>query len=575
MGANRRLQNSTHSAIATTMLQLLSPRSRWHMLLVLLATLMIVMQMTAFLAFSAVDQPKQGSRAADAPKDDAPRRARRRSNGQEPDAGGGSSATAHRANRREEEPNRSHDNKQHQQSTNEKNKKPLNILLFYADDWSFRTLGAMEEALNSTGYKVPRFVRTPNIDKLAASGMLFTHNCVTTSICMVSRASLYTGQYASVHKTYLPEDTGMYNETNWPRTLWPLLKSAGYHNGMVGKWHHASPPNASTDFATFHSYFGRHYESRDGKEEHVTDLNERDAVKFLNERPRNKPFALMVSFFAIHAEDGNPEQYRPQNRTAGLYRNSSVPIPKTATEEHFEAMPEFLQNPANVGRGRWMNRYSTPEMYQAMMKKTYRMITEVDTAIGNVVRKLEEQGALNDTLILFTTDNGNLHGEHGLAEKWYPYEESVRVPLVVVDPRSPEGRRGTVNDEYTLNIDLAPTMLSAAGVPVPDVMQGRDVAGMYLGTDEEVERTRGSWRKEFYYEWFTGHKVVIPASLALVSKRSKYIVYPEYGHEELFLLEDDPYEERNVFGTLNSPAAKEIKERFSRMRSHAESGARC
>ena len=90
-------------------------------------------------------------------------------------------------------------------------KKPLNIVLFYADDWSFRTLGAMERALNNTNYKVPRFVKTPNIDKMAENGVLFTHNCVTTSICMVSRASLYTGQYASVHKTLVPEDTAMYS----------------------------------------------------------------------------------------------------------------------------------------------------------------------------------------------------------------------------------------------------------------------------------------------------------------------------------------------------------------------------
>ena len=90
-------------------------------------------------------------------------------------------------------------------------KKPLNIVLFYADDWSFRTLGAMERALQNTNYKVPRFVKTPNIDKMAENGVLFTHNCVTTSICMVSRASLYTGQYASVHKTFLPEDTAMYS----------------------------------------------------------------------------------------------------------------------------------------------------------------------------------------------------------------------------------------------------------------------------------------------------------------------------------------------------------------------------
>lgn len=290
---------------------------------------------------------------------------------------------------------------------------PLNIVLFYADDWSFRTIGAMERALKNTNYKVPEFVKTPNIDRMAENGVLFTHNCVTTSICMVSRATLYTGQYASRHKTFLPEHREMYADGVWNSTLFPLLKKQGYHNGMVGKWHHSTPPNAHHDFALFHNYFGEHWMERDGKKIHVTDANEQDAIGFLNKRPTDKPFALMVSFFAIHAEDGNPEQYRPQNRTSHLYQNETVPIPRTATENHFRRMPPFLQNPANVGRGRWENRYKTPEMYQHMMKKTYRMITEVDTAVGAIMDKLREQNVLDNTLLIFTTDNGNLHGEHG------------------------------------------------------------------------------------------------------------------------------------------------------------------
>lgn len=125
----------------------------------------------------------------------------------------------------------------------------------------------------------------------------------------------------------------------------------------------------------------------------------------------------MVSFFATHAEDGSEEQYRPQKRTSELYKNETVPIPKTATEEHFHALPDFLQNPMQIGRERWEERYKTPEMYQHMMKKTYRMATEVDTACGVILEKLKEQGALDDTIVVFTTDNGNFHGEHGLSEK--------------------------------------------------------------------------------------------------------------------------------------------------------------
>jgi arylsulfatase len=285
--------------------------------------------------------------------------------------------------------------------------KPLNILLLYADDWSFKTLGA-----------ITPFVKTPNIDRMAKNGVLFTHNCVTTSICMVSRATLYTGQYASRHKTYhIWKNNTMFGDGIWNSTLFPLLAQHGYHNGMVGKWHHSEPPNVDETFGMFRNYYGDHYVERDEKEYHVTDLNEADAIDFLNERPKDKPFALMVSFFATHAEDGEPEQYRPQNRTEHLYKNETVPIPKTATDEHFKALPPFLQNPHQYGRSRWSERYETPELYQEMMKKTYRMVTEVDTACGAILEKLKEQNILNETLIIFTTDNGNMHGEHGLAEK--------------------------------------------------------------------------------------------------------------------------------------------------------------
>lgn len=150
---------------------------------------------------------------------------------------------------------------------------------------------------------------------------------------------------------------------------------------------------------------------------------------------------------------------------------------------------------------------------------------------------------------------------------------AVRVPLVIVDPRMPQHIRGSINDEFTLNIDLAPTMLQAANIPVPEVMQGRDMAQMYLGSKEEGDRTRSSWRKEFYYEWFTGHKIVIPASLALVRKDIKYIIYPEYEYEELFRLANDPYEENNIFNaTLNTPELEELKKRFQELKISAESG---
>lgn len=237
------------------------------------------------------------------------------------------------------------------------NDRPLNILLLYGDDWTLKTLGVLNKV-----------VLTPNLDKLAQNGMLFTHNCVTTSICMISRATLYTGQYASRHETYLPSDSAMYRDGVWNQTLWPLLQQHGYHTGMVGKWHHPPPPATPKAFDTFLSYQSSHYRTRGNTTKHITAWNEQDALEFLEARPRQQPFALMVSFFAIHAEDFGVEQYRPQTRSRHLYNHTVVPTPPTATRQHFEDLPYFFRNGRNFGRGRWQKRYSTPALYQKMMK---------------------------------------------------------------------------------------------------------------------------------------------------------------------------------------------------------------
>ena len=292
--------------------------------------------------------------------------------------------------------------------TDKKKDKPLNILLLYGDDWTLKTLGVLN-----------KLVKTPNLDKLAQRGMLFTHNCVTTSICMISRATLYTGQYASRHETYRSGSQEMMAPGIWNETLWPLLRTNGYYTGMVGKWHHPTPPKGTFD--QYHPYYGEHFltQTRNGNTatKHVTAWNEEDALRFLDERPKDRLFALMVSFFAIHAEDFGSEMYRPQNESMHLYVNDTVPTPKTATQQHFQDLPYFFQNGQNFGRGRWNRRYDSPERYQKMMKNMYRMVTEVDKTCGKILDKLREQRVLDHTLVIFTTDNGNLHGEHGLAEK--------------------------------------------------------------------------------------------------------------------------------------------------------------
>ena len=438
---------------------------------------------------------------------------------------------------------------------------PLNILLLYADDWSFTTLGAM-------GNNV---VKTPRLDDMAQNGVLFTHNCVTTSICMVSRASLYTGQYASRHQTFKSySNLTMYDPGRWNQTLFPLMKENGYFTGLVGKYHHHHPPKDVPTFDVFRSSPFRHIWNRSGIVKHITQWNEDMSMEFLKTRPNGKPFFLTTSFFATHAQDGGPEAYVPMETSLSLYSNITIPHPSTFTQKHFEGLPDFFQNGKNFGRGRAMKRYFPEDEFQHNMKDMYRMATEVDAASGRLIDELERQGILNQTLVIFTTDNGNFHGHHGLAEKWYAFEESLRVPLIVMDPRAPVSTRGTINDDFTLNIDLAPTILSAAKIPVPESMQGRDISELYLNRSSIG---RKEWRSEFWYEWY-GDKKVLPSNLALVRKDTKYINWLDFGIEQVFDLKHDPFEEHDLYNVTDPATMNELRTRLSELRHLAIAGAK-
>lgn len=278
-----------------------------------------------------------------------------------------------------------------------------------------------------------------------------------------------------------------------------MLRENGYHIGHVGKWGMWDFPSASYDFAR--QYEGRHWyedRKRPGGRVHVTKRNEEDAIEFLTSRPRDRPFCLTVAFFATHAEDNAVEQYKPMPESMYLYVNDTVPLAPSATQEAWEAMPYFF-NERNEGRVRWRKRFDEPEKFQTMMKNYFRMATEVDSACNIIVEELNKQGILNSTLVIFTTDNGYFHSEHMLADKFYPHQESIRVPLIIRDPRMSQGRIGTTNSDFTLSIDLAPTILSAAKIIPPLKMQGRDISVLYRD-DLANHMISNPWRTDFYYE---------------------------------------------------------------------------
>jgi arylsulfatase A-like enzyme len=273
---------------------------------------------------------------------------------------------------------------------------------------------------------------------------------------------------------------------------------------------------------------------------------------------------LSVSFFAAHAEDSAPEQYLPQEWSAAAYEGVGMPPPIRGAAAYFDALPPFLRQPSNEGRVRFGWRFDTPARYQAYLTRYYRLITEVDLVVGRLLEELDDQGVADDTLVMFIGDNGYFQADRGLADKWYPYEESIRVPLIVRDPRLPEPARGRIVNQTVLNIDVAPTIVAAASAAVPDVMQGRDLAALY------GNRPPDEWREEFFYEHPTiTSRDRIPASMAVVGRDWKYTLWPEFGYEQLFNLREDPGELVNLAGEPAHAAARDdFRRRLAEWQAH-------
>ena len=230
--------------------------------------------------------------------------------------------------------------------------------------------------------------------------------------------------------------------------------------GMSASTASAQPRTGDFDF--LRAYEGTHWIDRPPRRARSTSPRRTPATRSTScgHGPKDKPFALAVGFFAAHAEDNAPEQYLPQDWSAKAYEGVKMPPPLRGDPKYMAALPPFLSNEANEGRVRYHWRFDTPESYQAYMTRYYRLITEVDEAVGRIVDELQAQGVYENTLIVFIGDNGYFQADRGLADKWYPYEESVRVPLVVRDPRLPPARRGTTRDQFALNIDVAPTIVA-------------------------------------------------------------------------------------------------------------------
>jgi arylsulfatase A-like enzyme len=406
-----------------------------------------------------------------------------------------------------------------------------NIIFILTDDQRWDALGYSGNAI----------IQTPEMDKLAKEGTYFRNAFVTTPICAASRASIMTGVYERRHGYTFQQPP--LKEEFIEKSYFSVLKKTGYHTGFLGKFGVAF--ENQRDMTHFDVYQPEeqqgYYRLTEGGtiHKHLTDIIADNAISFIKNAPEDKPFSLSISFHAPHAVDSSPEQYIWPAAFDTLYKNTTIPPPVLSAHENFERLPIAVQEGFNRARWRW--RYDTPDKYQKMVKGYYRMISGIDSAIGQIRHALMEQGISGNTIIILMGDNGYFLGERQIAGKWLMYEPSLRVPLIIYNPL---GKGGKTIKDMALNIDIAPTILDFAKAEIPENYQGISLAA-YTSNTASYSVKRDHFLCEHLWDFDR-----IPASEGIRTEKYKYFRYiGAPSTEELYDLESDPNEAHNLVNT--------------------------
>jgi N-acetylglucosamine-6-sulfatase len=432
-----------------------------------------------------------------------------------------------------------------------------NVVFVITDDQRWDSLGA-------TGHP---FAKTPNIDRLAREGVLFRNFFVTTPLCSPSRASFLTGQYARRHRVVNNDRLGQDVISHTLETFPRRLREAGYETAFVGKWHMGFDDSRRPGFDHWVSFKGQgtYFDpvvNVDGRQlqldGYMTDILNSRALAFVD-RPRSKPFLLILAHKALHVP------YLPAKRHQSLYAGEKYVPPASAGEDlsgkpvlrrsaepvDWASVEGVAPEPPESRRGRGRDRDS-------VVRDQLRTLAAVDEGVGRLLNALGRRGQLDNTVFIFTSDNGYLLGEHGQFDnKRFAYEESIRVPFIVRYPGL--AAAGRTLDALMLNIDVAPTLVELAGAEPLEEAQGRSLVPLLRGA-------RDGWRESFLAEYFL-EKVAprAPSWQAVRTTGWKYIRYIELeGMDELYDLRSDPRETRNLIG---DPAARQD---LTRMREELE-----
>ena len=437
-----------------------------------------------------------------------------------------------------------------------------NIVFILVDDLRWDELGI-------TGHP---FVKTPNIDRIAREGAMFRNAFMTTPLCSPSRASFLTGQYAHTHG--ITDNVDRSVASHRLQTFPLLLHQAGYETAFIGKWHMGNDDKPRPGFDRWVSFKGQGTYidppiNEDGRavkpSGYITDILNGYAVEFIK-RQHAKPFLVYLAHKAVHPEvkqndDGSvdltqAELFIPATRHERAYEGKTIPHRPNYGRAP-EGKPSLLRQIGNLPSLGAAT--VTPD--EAILGRE-RSLLAIEDGVGEILKALKDTGQLDNTIIVFTSDNGYFYGEHGLSvERRLAYEESIRLPLLMRYPKLI--KPGTVRDEFALNIDLAPTLLSLAGTSLPVSIQGRSLVPLLKG-----ERIK--WRNSFLIEYYSDK--VFPRILqmgykAVRNERWKYIHYLELeGMDELYDLKLDPFEMKNL---INDPGAKkalhQMKQELARL----------
>jgi arylsulfatase A-like enzyme len=465
--------------------------------------------------------------------------------------------------------------------------KQPNILFIFSDDHAYQAISAYGEER--------KLLETPNLDRIAREGMRFDRCLVNNSICGPSRAAILTGKYSHAN--------GFYNNTNSrfdgaQMTFPKLLRGAGYQTAIVGKWHLVSEP---TGFDYWHILPGQgvYYNppmNRNGAQVkhsgYTTDLLTDFAIDWLKQRDKSRPFLMMCQHKAPHREwDPNLKYLGHDNdrkypEPATLFDDYSgrgaaehkqdMTIAKTMTPKDLKLSPPPQLTPEQ--RKEWDAYYeprneafrkANPQgrdlvrwKYNRYMHDYLGCIKSVDESAGRLLKFLEDEGIADNTLVVYSSDQGFYLGEHGWFDKRWIFEESLRTPLLIRWPGVI--KPGGVNKDMVANIDFGPTFLDAAGLPVPGEMHGRSMVSILKG------QTPADWRKSFYYHYYEypgPHDV--PRHYGLVTERHKLVHFyePQFSYWELFDLKNDPQELKSIYGQADSAALqKQLHAELDRLR---------